>query len=204
MRTEAKWTPDAADYLAWIVFIRSERPHQSPTLSHHLYHDQLLMHILSYLSYLLSLASLSHVTQALVSGKFCPSACEFTLQYVIFNDTDASLSRKVRACRSQLRITSAYLCFNQYCEDDGEKEKWIKEQSTWCEENAGVKLPEFHDVLDAWAAEDIASVRRVHFDEVQSNPVVDEVALPDLTFLERAYTTMVRIHRSQFCHTRYF
>lgn len=146
------------------------------------------MHILSCL---LSLAFLLDVTQALLAGKFCPSACEFTLQYVTFNDTDAWLSRKVRACRSQLRTTSAYLCFDQFCDNDGEKEKWIEEQSLWCDENAGVKLPEFHDVLSNWTAEDISIIRRLNVDEAQSNPIVDEVLLPYSSFLERAYTTMV-------------
>lgn len=154
------------------------------------------MHILSCL---LSLAPLLHVTQALLAGKFCPSACDFTLQYVTFNDTDASLSRKVRACRSELRITSVYLCFEQYCDDDGEKEKWIDEQSSWCEEHADAILPDFHDILDEWSVIDIGRVRRVDVDEAQSNLIVDEVLLPDWSFLERAYTTMVRTHCSRGC-----
>ncbi|KAH7379419.1 ferric-chelate reductase [Phaeosphaeria sp. MPI-PUGE-AT-0046c] len=158
------------------------------------------MHILSCF---LSLIALLHVTQALLLGKFCPSACEFTLQYVTFNDTDAWLSRKVRACRSQLLITSVYLCFDQYCEYDVEGEKWIHEQSLWCDEHAGVKLPEIHDVLDKWTAEDIASVRRLGLDEAQSGLLVNEVLLPDSSFHERAYTTMFVADQQYALHLEY-
>jgi hypothetical protein len=134
-----------------------------------------------------------HVTDALYTGKFCPSACDFTLNYVTFNDTDASLSRKIRSCRSKLRTTSLYLCFDQYCAKDGSSAQWIAEQSPWCNDHAGVGLPNLEDVVRNWTVHDIAKIRRLDADEAKwsSSLVVDEVVLPDLHFFDRAFTTMV-------------
>ena len=132
-----------------------------------------------------------HVTSALYSGRFCPSACDLTLSYATFNDTDAWLSRKVRSCRSEVRITSLYLCFAEYCKDDGQREKWIDEQSRWCDEHAGVTLPAYQDILDRWPAQNQAGIRRLTADEVKTSPVLDEVVVPEAKFFERAFTTMV-------------
>ena len=140
---------------------------------------------------LLSLFSLLYVTDALYSGKFCPSACDLTLNYATFNDTDLWLSRKVRSCRSELRITSLYLCFAQYCEDDGEIEKWIRDESPWCDKHAGVTLPAYQEVVDGWTSHDRAVIRRLDADEAMNFPVLGEVVLPDARFYERAFTTMV-------------
>jgi hypothetical protein len=133
-----------------------------------------------------------HVISALYSGSFCPGACDFTLNYATFNDTEPQLSKKVRSCRSELRITSVYLCFAQYCEDDGAREQWIRDGSEWCHTHAGVALPDFHEVVDRWTAPDIARVRRLDADEAMSFPRLLELALPDADFYERAFTTMVR------------
>lgn len=143
-------------------------------------------------STLLCLPYLLHVTNALYSGRFCPSSCDLTLGYAIFNDTDSWLSRKVRQCRSELRISSLYLCFGEYCKDDGQREKWIKDQSLWCDEFAGVTLPAYHDIVDQWRSNDIAQLRRLNIDEAISAPVLEEVVLPDPSFFERSFTTMVR------------
>jgi hypothetical protein len=133
-----------------------------------------------------------HVTSALYSGSFCPGACDFTLTYATFNDTEPQLSKKVRSCRSELRITSVYLCFAQYCENDGAREQWIRERSNWCHAHAGVALPDFHEVVDHWTAPNIAKVHRLDADEAMSLPTLMELALPDADFFERAFTTMVR------------
>jgi hypothetical protein len=142
---------------------------------------------------LFHLISLLHVTQALYVGKFCPSACDFTLNYATFNDTDSWLSRKVRLCRSELRVTSLYLCFDQNCANDGSSERWIEEQRPWCDEHAGVRLPDLHDVVGHWTERDVASIRRLDEDEFKSSPPLNEVVLPEARFLHRAFTTMVRL-----------
>lgn len=132
-----------------------------------------------------------HVTDALFSGEFCPSACDLTLNYVTFNDTEPWLSKKIRSCRSGLRVTSSYLCFNQYCADDGSGANWIAEQNLWCEKHAGVRLPDFHDVVGNWTEHDVASIRRLDVDEAKSSPVINQVVLPESHFLDRAFITMV-------------
>jgi hypothetical protein len=135
--------------------------------------------------------SLLHVVGALYSGRFCPLACGLTLNYATFNDTDAWLSKKVRSCRSELRVTSLYLCFAQYCRGEEEGEKWIRNESPWCDEHAGVTLPAFHDVVDHWTTQDRVGIRRLDANEAESFPVLGEVVLPDARFVERAFTTMV-------------
>jgi hypothetical protein len=145
------------------------------------------------------LASSLDVTSALYSGRFCPLACDFTLNYATFNDTDTWLARKVRSCRSELRIASLYLCFAEYCKDEEEGESWIKAESLWCDEHAGVTLPAFHDVVDRWTTEDRASCKRLGADEAQSFPVLSEAVLPDARFYERAFATMV--HQPPLCST---
>jgi hypothetical protein len=132
------------------------------------------------------------VIRALYSGKFCPAACDFTLNYATFNDTDPLLPRKERLCCSDLRIKSVYLCFAQYCEDDGSYDQWIRDGSHWCNAHAGVALPDFHEVADNWTAPEIARIHRLNVDEAMSSPVLMELALPDASFFERAFTTMVR------------
>jgi hypothetical protein len=128
---------------------------------------------------------------ALYSGKFCPAACDFTLNYATFNDTQPLLPKKIRSCRSDLRITSVYLCFAQYCENDDAREKWIRDGSHWCNAHAGVALPDFHEIANHWTAPDIARIHRMDADEAMSFPVLLDFALPDASFFERAFITMV-------------
>jgi hypothetical protein len=148
------------------------------------------MHIITTLGFVLTFA-LPHVASALRSAKWCPAACHLSLSYVTFNDTDLWLSRKVRTCRSELYTTSLYLCFSEYCEEDGEAGKLIAEKSSWCEEHAGNTLPLYHDVVDSWTGEDLALVRRLDADVAFRAPVLTEVEIPDESFFERAFTTLV-------------
>jgi hypothetical protein len=135
--------------------------------------------------------TLAYVTSATYSGQYCPSACETCINYVSFNDTDPGLSRKVRSCRSELRITSIYLCFDEFCKQDGQTEEWIKGQSAWCDEYANVTLPSFQDVLGQWSPVEKAEVKRISADEALKFPLEDEVVIPDLRLFDRAFTTMV-------------
>lgn len=134
---------------------------------------------------------LKYVTAELYAGRFCPSACELTLNYVTYNDTDAWLSRKVRACISGLRTTSLYLCFDQFCERETDINDWIQDQSPWCEEHAGVTLPTFHDVVDKWSLSEKAAVKRLSVEEAMNSTVQFDVIIPYTTFFHRAFTTLV-------------
>ncbi|KAH6625641.1 ferric-chelate reductase-like protein [Boeremia exigua] len=131
------------------------------------------------------------VAAALFSGKWCPRACDLTLGYATFNDTDPWLSRKVRQCRSDLRITSMYLCFDEFCSlEDREVPKFIAEHSEWCDEHAGVTLPSFHDVIARWSPEERAKLPRHSADEADTWPVLNTVVLPESDFFRRAITTL--------------
>ncbi|KAF1937043.1 ferric-chelate reductase [Clathrospora elynae] len=145
----------------------------------------MLVHVISF-----TILALANVTIALYSGKYCPLACETSISYLTFNDTDPWLSRKVRSCRSELRITSLYLCFDEYCEEDRDITRWIVDQSPWCDEHAGVTLPSFHDVVDRWTSDDKVGVMRLHADEALVFPRMSKVVIPDGRFFERAFTTM--------------
>ncbi|KAF2819445.1 ferric-chelate reductase [Ophiobolus disseminans] len=144
-----------------------------------------------------------HVTSALFAGRFCPLACDLTLNYATFNDTDPWLSKKVRSCRSKLRITSLYLCFDEYCKDDREREKWIRGQSPWCDEHAGVTLPAYQDVVDQWTPNKRAGLRRFDADEAKAFPVLNEVVIPRESFHERAFTTMDVAFHQYDLHLQY-
>jgi hypothetical protein len=133
-----------------------------------------------------------HVVDALYSGRFCPAACDFTLNYPTFNDTDPGLSKKVRSCKSELRITSLYLCFTQFCEEDSAEDVWLGDEILWCDEHADVTLPNLHDVVDNWTEQDIAAIKRLDVNEAESLPLLNELVLPDARFFEQAFTTMVQ------------
>jgi hypothetical protein len=150
------------------------------------------------------LYAFTHVTNALCAGKYCPLACETSINYVTFNDTDSWLSRKVRQCRSEFRVTSLYLCFDEYCKDDEETEAWLGDQTSWCEEHAGVTLPTFRDVMDRWTPDGKAEVRRLHADQALSFPSLNEIVIPDGRFFQRAFSTLVglpavRLHSATKC-----
>jgi hypothetical protein len=144
-----------------------------------------------------TLYAFTNVTHALYPGKYCPLACETSINYVTFNDTDSWLSRKVRQCRSELRTTSLYLCFDEYCASHEEVEEWIGEQTPWCEEHAGVTLPAFHDLVNRWSPDGKAGVKRLPADKALEFPVIDEVVIPAGRFFERAFSTMVRTHHAR-------
>jgi hypothetical protein len=141
---------------------------------------------------LFSILGLENVAGALHSGKWCPRACDLTLGYATFNDTDPWLSRKVRQCRSELRVTSLYLCFDEFCKlNDGEVANYIAETSEWCDEHAGVTLPPFHNVVDRWTPDDRAQLQRFTAEKAFKWPVLNNVVLPDKAFFERGITTLV-------------
>jgi hypothetical protein len=137
------------------------------------------------------LYTLADVAHSLYSGIYCPLACETSINYVTFNDTDPSLSRKIRACRSDLRVTSLYLCFGEFCKQDGQAERWIEKQNSWCESYANVTLPSFHDVVDQWTPDEKAEVRRLKAEEALEFPRVGDVVIPSDMLVKRAFTTMV-------------
>ena len=140
----------------------------------------------------LLLFTLTDVVSALRSGKWCPRACELTLNYATFNDTDPWLSRKVRQCRSDLRIVSLYLCFDEFCSlEDGKVSEYIADSSEWCDEHAGITLPPFHQTVDGWTPEDRAQVPRLSAAQAVTWPVLNTTVLPEHDFLERAFTTLV-------------
>ena len=140
----------------------------------------------------LIILGLTNVADSLESGKWCPRACELTLNYATFNDTDPWLSRKVRQCRSNLRITSLYLCFDGFCDlNDGEVPKFIAENSMWCDEHAGVTLPPFHEIIDRWSLEERAQLPKYSAEEAVTWPLLNTAILPEIDFLERAFTTLV-------------
>jgi hypothetical protein len=140
----------------------------------------------------LFILGLTNLADALRSGKWCPRACDFTLNYATFNDTDPWLSSKVRQCRSGLRITSLYLCFDEFCDpNDGQVSKFIAEESEWCDEHAGVTLPQFHDVVDHWSSEERMHLPRQSAGKAADWPALNTAVLPEADFLGRAFTTLV-------------
>lgn len=146
------------------------------------------MHILIFIS---SLWTFAHVAHSKYSGKWCPVACETTLNYATFNDTDAWLSRKVRSCRSNLHIASLYLCFEDFCSEETLINAWIEEHRLWCDEHAGVVIPTYHDVVSNWTSDEKDKLPRLAAEKAMKWPVLNDIMLPDNNFFKRAFTTMV-------------
>lgn len=138
-----------------------------------------------------SLLSFTDVTAALYGGKWCPRACDLTLDYATFNDTDVQLPRKVRSCQSELRITSLYLCLDEYCKEDSERQTFLDDKGEWCKEHAHVTLPGYEDVVDRWTPEVREGVKKLSADEALKFPSLAVYVVPDDRFFERAITTLV-------------
>lgn len=126
------------------------------------------------------------------SGESCPLACETTTNYVTFNDTDPPLPWNVNACRSHFRIASLYLCFDEFCKQDGTISAWIQNHNHSCLADANVTLPSFQHVLDQWQPDDRDRVQRLSAVQALTFPSVNHTVLPEDALLERAFTTVVQ------------
>ncbi|USP77444.1 hypothetical protein yc1106_04718 [Curvularia clavata] len=131
-----------------------------------------------------------NVTHTYYSGEYCPLACETTINYVSFNDTDPSLSWKVNACRSTFRINSLYLCFDEFCKRDGAISAWIRTQNHSCTADANVTLPSLPQVLNQWRPDDRDKLERLTVAKALSFPSVNHPVLPETSLLDRAFTTV--------------
>jgi hypothetical protein len=135
-------------------------------------------------------SSLKNV-DALRSGKWCFEACELNLNYAEFNDTDlARGSHKIRACQSRFRSISLYLCVDEYCEGGGRVE-WLETLNETCASIANTTLPPY-DLVNNYPPEDRVAIKRLSAEEALTSPRVGEIAIPEKTFFERAFTTLVR------------
>lgn len=125
-------------------------------------------------------------------GEYCPLACETTINYVTFNDTDPSLLWKVNACRSAFRISSLYLCFDEFCKRDGTVSAWIQSHNHSCLADANITLPSLPHVVDQWKPEDRDRIERLPAAKALSFPSMNHTVLPDNTLFDRAFITVVR------------
>lgn len=132
---------------------------------------------------------------ALGTGKWCFAGCELNLNYVDFNDTDPG-SKKVRSCKSALRATSLYLCIDEYCVAKGHGE-WLQEGNATCQRLADVSLPPY-DIIAGYSPEDRARIKRLTAEEALEFPKLGKLVLPDASFFERAYRTLVGLFMYAF------
>ncbi|EMD63374.1 hypothetical protein COCSADRAFT_143289 [Bipolaris sorokiniana ND90Pr] len=131
-----------------------------------------------------------NVTYDFYTGHDCPLSCETTINYVTFNDSNPLLPWKVNACRSDLRITSLYLCFDEFCQRDGAVASWIETQSLWCSHNTNVTLPSLQHVLDQWSPEAKNKVERLSATNALEFPSLNHLVIPEHDLFKRAYTTV--------------
>ena len=140
---------------------------------------------------LLFLFGASNAASNLRTGTHCFDACDLTLNYVDFNDTDRSLSKKVRTCGSVFHASSLYLCADVYCEENG-REEWLAGANKTCEETVGERLPSW-SVIEEYTEEDVAGLRRLRAEEGlwdSEKVVLGEVVIPDQDFFGRAFRTI--------------
>jgi hypothetical protein len=137
---------------------------------------------------------ITHLTDGLKQSEFCFDGCELTLNYVAFTDASTTLPKKVRRCRSIHYASSLYLCISQYCKNDG-RDAWLVERNEDCRRLVNETLPPYDIVYD-YAPEDVANLRRLHAEEglwnAKNKTSLSEVVIPDETFFEQAYKTLVR------------
>ncbi|KAF2279748.1 uncharacterized protein EI97DRAFT_413032 [Westerdykella ornata] len=132
-----------------------------------------------------------HVAAAVRRGGHCFDACDLTLTYLDFNDTDRALSKKSRTCQSALHATSLYLCIDEHCVEDG-REEWLDGVNGTCQNAAGISIPPW-TIIDTFTPEDRAHVRRLKAEEgmwYSRGPPLNEVVLPDDDFFDRAFKTL--------------
>ncbi|EOA83661.1 uncharacterized protein SETTUDRAFT_94116 [Exserohilum turcica Et28A] len=130
------------------------------------------------------------VAHALYAGEYCPLACETTINYVTFNDTPPSSSWLVNRCRSDMHITSVYLCFDEFCTRDGAIADWIKTQSSACYQTANVTLPPLQRVLQHWQPHEKAKVERLRAQQALKFPSLSHMVIPEHAFFQRALSTV--------------
>lgn len=176
-RSEVKWS---VHYL-----IRFSAPLHLRPRCHTSHHET--MHRASFLLLFLPLWKLPRVA-ALHSGKWCFAGCELALNYADFNDTDAG-SKKIRSCQSTLRATSLYLCIDEYCDERGRSE-WLRVSNETCIGIANATLPPY-DIIAGYSPQERAEIRRLSADEALTYPTAGEVLIPEESFFERAFTTLV-------------
>lgn len=128
---------------------------------------------------------------ALRAGRWCFEGCETNINYVEFNDTDLAIgSHKSRACHSQLRVSSLYLCIQELCEADG-REAWLNQANDSCLKLANASLPSYDDVLSKYSQDQRQRIRRLSADQAFTRPLLGEVVIPEVSFHERASSTLV-------------
>jgi hypothetical protein len=126
------------------------------------------------------------------AGKYCFDGCYLTLNYVDFNDTSPALSKKRRTCQSVRHATSLYLCLEVYCEKDG-RDEWLRKTNETCSARVPDYMPPW-SIIDEYTPEDVARLRRLRAEEGgwdSRNPPLNEVVIPEESFFERAYKTLV-------------
>jgi hypothetical protein len=129
-------------------------------------------------------------------GKYCLDGCDLTLNYVDFNDTNSALSKKSRTCRSVLHAKSLYLCIDAYCDNEDDKNIWLMNVNDTCKTTSGEPMPPW-SVIEDYTPEEVAKLRRLRAEEGMwnsKNPPLNEVVIPEGTFFERAFRTLVCCH----------
>lgn len=127
-------------------------------------------------------------------GKYCFDACDLTLNYVDFNDTNSALSKK-RTCQSVLHAKSQYLCIDLYCDNEG-RDGWLRNVNETCKRTVGQPIPPW-SVIDEFPPEEVSRLRRLRAEEAMwntRNPPLNEVVIPEEAFFKRAFKTLVCYH----------
>ena len=135
---------------------------------------------------LLSHTVLGHVAPR--SGEWCFGGCETAINYAKFNDTGSG-SKKIRSCESRLRATSLYLCFEEYCTNDG-RDAWLENANEACRIKSNATMPPFN-IVDRYSPDERNNIRRLSAEEALLWPTLNEVVIPDENLFERAFTTLV-------------
>ena len=143
---------------------------------------------------LLFLFGTGHLAGAVKRSDFCLNACELTLNYVDFVDTNSTLPKKTRRCQSILFASSLYLCAWEYCKADSHG-LWLVEKNEQCVRLANVTLPPY-DIIRNYTDDDVAGLRRLSAQEDLWNGAqtyLSEVVIPEAAFFDRAFKTLVRL-----------
>lgn len=127
------------------------------------------------------------------SRPICLQSCTHCLKTAIFEDGFSHNPAAEQFCRSQLKLTSLYLCMDLHCRVQ-EREYGVELLSSSCEEKYDVSVPRFEDVVSGYTDEDVARLHRVEFTEEPKKEIFEEAVVPTGKYFRLWFGTLVRTH----------
>jgi hypothetical protein len=141
----------------------------------------------------LSLALLSiHVSGMPTWNDLCVAACEDSLWHIQFGTGVGFDDFWTGYCGDTLRFSSTFLCAKQRC-SQREIESGLHYLQDYCDEAVvkGLTIPSYNEIVANFSDEDVKAIRRVNFDDIPADEIVNNTLQPTQELWDRAHQTWV-------------